>query len=88
MLRLAVDDEVRGIGEQVRKLLRGQSDEPDVDASRTHRARPLALASMVDERRQHDRHVAFQQFAGGERHFVPGPARQRSGVGQVHARQS
>ena len=58
-LGLTADDEVRRVLEQVRQLLRSESDESDAHAGGAHRARPRRLTAVVDKRRQDDRHVAI-----------------------------
>ena len=59
--------------------------------TRTPRARiasrPRGLAPVVDERREHDRHVAVDQLAAGADHLVPGARGERRRIGEVHARQ-
>ena len=86
--RLAVEDEVAVVGEQLRHLRRRDAEEAHAHAARAHAVRPRRLVPVVDERRQHERHIGVRRVAGVARpdHLMAGAGENRRDVGHVHAR--
>ena len=84
---LAVQDEIAVIGKQVRHLRRGDAEESDLDTSRPHLVGPGRFVAVVDQRRQHQRHVAVGERSAGPHHFVPAAGQDRGDVRHVDARE-
>ena len=83
--RLAVEDEIAVVGEQLRHLRRRDADEADLDALRAHAIGPRGFVLVIDERREHERDVALHFFAARPLHVVAGARQDGRDVGHVDA---
>src|SRR5206468_11420895 len=64
----------------------GQPDTPDPDSTRALLLRPGALAAVVDERREHDRHIPFGCSSFAVNDLVSGGRANGRDVPELHAR--
>jgi hypothetical protein len=84
-LRLAVQEEIAVIGEQLGHLRRRDADEPDLHPARAHPVGPRGLVLVIDQRRQHERDVAIEHLATRPADVVAGAGEDRRDVGHVDA---
>ena len=87
--RLAVENEIAVIGEELRHLRGRDSNEPDFDAACAQRVGPRGFMPMIDDRRQHEREIRADRRVGvrtARPDDLVSRARQDGGnVGHVHA---
>ena len=84
-LRLAVEDEIAVVHEELGHLRRRDADETDLHALGAHLVGPPGFVLVVDERRQHERDVAVHHFFARPLHLVPGAGQDGRQIRHVHA---
>src|SRR4029434_6223951 len=85
LLRLAVDNEIGGVGEQLGHLRGGEADEANTRAARTHFAGPGRFTTKIDEGRKNQGDVAIDEVALRGHDFMTGSSGYGSKVCKMNA---